>query len=182
MDRRTFAGLAALAPFLTSMVSTAAAATSNVLLVRPEDGHRYDIGGGEAHILAGSAQTGDAWWLGELRSDPGRRTSIHVHHNADEQFYVLEGTLSAWLDGAWLNLGPGSLAVIRRKTPHALGNRTQVPVRFLASGNPAGFERFFADLELLVRRLPYGSSEFLAELKKIYTHYDSELIGPPPQP
>jgi hypothetical protein len=51
----------------------------------------------------------------------------------------------------------------------------------LNSGNPAGFERFFADIETTARRLPYGSPEFFAELMNVYKKYDTEMLGPAPQ-
>jgi len=59
--------------------------------------------------------------------------------------------------------------------------KPQPKARFLASGSPAGFENFFPDIEATARPLPYGSPEFLAELAKVYTKYDSELLGPPPE-
>ena len=62
---------------------------------------------------------------------------------------------------------------------NAYGNRTKQAMRFLNSGNPAGFERFFADLDGIDST--YGSLEFLAELKKVYPKYDSEILGPTPQ-
>ena len=76
---------------------------------------------------------------------------------------------------------PGALAVVARGTPHALGNRTKQAVRFLNSGNPAGFERFFADTETTARRFPYGSPEFFAVLMNVYKKYDSEMLRPVPQ-
>lgn len=74
-----------------------------------------------------------------------------------------------------------TLAVVPRGTPHALGNHTKQAVHFLNSGNPAGFERFFADIETTARRLPYGSPEFFAELMSVYKRYDTEMLGPAPQ-
>ena len=68
-----------------------------------------------------------------------------------------------------------------RGTPHALGKRTNQSVRFLNSGNPAGFERFFADVEATARHSPYGSPEFFAEVMKVYKRYDTEMLGPAPQ-
>jgi uncharacterized cupin superfamily protein len=150
------------------------------MVVLPEEGRVYNIGGGKARILVDSKRSNGAWWLGHLESNPGRLTSLHVHHSADEQFYVLEGVVSLWVDQGWRDLPTGSVAEVRRGTPHALGNRSSSPIRFLASGNPAGFERFFADIEALARRLPYGNPQFFDELKKVYLNYDSELLGPPP--
>ncbi|GAC1436638.1 MAG: hypothetical protein NVS1B11_36130 [Terriglobales bacterium] len=88
--------------------------------------------------------------------------------------------ISVWVDGGWHDLSPGALAVVPQGTPHALWNRTKQAVRFLNSGNPAGFERFFADIET-ISLLQYGSPEFFAELMKVYKKYDTEMLGPVPQ-
>ena len=41
-------------------------------------------------------------------------------------------------------------------------------MRYLVAETPAGFERFFADIEVLARQFPYGSAEFLDQLGKVY--------------
>ena len=180
MNRRKFVGLAAGAPFMAAVNDVKDSAGKSFISL-PESARVYEIGHGEARILVGTEQSNGAWWLAQLSSEPGRKTSLHVHFHADEQFYVLEGTLSVWLEDRWHELPTGSVAAVPRGLRHALGNRSQQPVRFLAAGNPAGFEGYFADIEVLARRLPYASPEFLAELKKIYHKYDSELLGPPPE-
>jgi uncharacterized cupin superfamily protein len=78
----------------------------------------------------------------------------------------------------WHDLSPGALAVVPRGTPHALWNRTKQAVRFLNSGNPAGFERFFADIETISRHFRYGIPDFFAEVMKVYKKYDTEMLGP----
>src|ERR1700756_2678064 len=190
MNRREFVRLAAAAPLTAAApkqheaprmsANDSDTPATKPFVVMPETARTYDIGHGEARILVGAEQTSGAWWLASLMSEPGRKTSLHVHYIADEQFYVLEGTLSVWMEDRWQELPPGSVSVVPRGVRHALGNRSSNLVRFLASGNPAGFERYFADIEQIVRRLPYASPEFLAELKKTYSKYDSELLGPPP--
>jgi hypothetical protein len=71
--------------------------------------------------------------------------------------------------------------VVPQGTPHALGNRTKKPVHFLNSGNPAGFEQFFADIEATARHLPYGSPEFFSELMNVYKKDTTEMLGPAPK-
>jgi uncharacterized RmlC-like cupin family protein len=181
MNRREFVRFAAAAPLVIPAAESGGLPTGKPLVVLPGGARVYDIGaGGEARILAGAEQTNGAWWLGNLLSAPGRKTSLHVHFSADEQFYVLDGTLSMWVGGHWQELPVGAMAAMPRGIPHALGNRTKQPVRFLASGDPAGFERFFADIETTAHHFSYASPEFLAELAKVYRKYDSELLGPPP--
>lgn len=180
MNRRKFVRLSASAPFLAAATDVKASAGESFIAL-PGSARVYEIGHGEARILVGSEQSAGSWWLAQLSSEPGRKTSLHVHFHADEQFYVLEGTLSVWLEDRWNELPVGSVAAVTHGISHALGNRSQQPVRFLAAGSPAGFEGYFADIEVLARRLPYASPEFLTELKKIYRKYDSELLGPPPE-
>jgi quercetin dioxygenase-like cupin family protein len=180
MNRREFAGLAAFAPLVAASDLRDAPADKPYILL-PESARVYDIGHGEARVLVGAEQSGGAWWLAGILSEPGRKTSLHVHFSADEHVYVLEGVLSAWVDDRWQDLPVGAVGILPRRIPHALGNRSKQPVRYLGSGNPAGFERFFADIEITSRHFPYGSPEFLAELKRVYKKYDSELLGPPPQ-
>jgi quercetin dioxygenase-like cupin family protein len=181
VDRREFVGFAALGPLVASGADLKGARADKPSILLPDNARVYDIGHGEARILVGAEQSGGAWWLGSFRNEPGRFTSLHVHHSADEQFYALEGVISVWVDGGWHDLPPGALAVVPRGTPHALGNRTKQAVRFLNSGNPAGFERFFADIETTARHFPYGSPQFFSELMKVYPKYDTEMLGPAPQ-
>jgi quercetin dioxygenase-like cupin family protein len=181
MNRREFVGYATLAPLVVYGTDLKSAHVDKPSILLPDSAHVYDIGRGEARILVGAEQSGGAWWLGDFRNDPGRLTSLHVHHSADEQFYGLEGIISVWVDGGWHELPPGALAVVPRGTAHALGNRTKKAARFLNSGNPAGFERFFADIETTARHFAYGSPQFFAELMKVYAKYDTEMLGPAPQ-
>ena len=181
MNRHKFVGFVALAPPVASRADLKGEPAGMPFVLTPDSARVYDIGHGEARIFVGAEQSGGAWWLGSFRPDPGRLTSLHLHRSADEQFYVLEGVLSVFVDGRWQELPTGGLTVVPRGTPHALGNRSKQPVRFLNSENPAGFERFFADLETMIRHFPYGSPEFLSELTKVYTKYDTEMLGPAPQ-
>jgi quercetin dioxygenase-like cupin family protein len=181
LNRREFVGYTALAPLANLAADLKAIHADKPSVFLPDTARVYDIGHGEARILVGAEQSGGAWWLGSFRNDAGRLSSLHVHHSADEQFYSLEGTISLWLDGSWRDLPPGALAIVPRGAPHALGNRTKQSVQFLNSGSPAGFERFFADIEATARRSPYGTPEFFTELMNVYKKYDSEMLGPAPQ-
>ena len=47
----------------------------------------------------------------------------------DEQFYVLDGVLSVYLDGKWHDLETVELALVPRGTPHAQGNTAREDYR-----------------------------------------------------
>jgi mannose-6-phosphate isomerase-like protein (cupin superfamily) len=194
MKRRDFlsscaaAGMAASANLLEAQESQSSSRIklegnveiTKTMIVTPEQARVYSQGLGEAHILVDGERSGGSWWLGEFREDPGFMTSLHFHYQQDEQFFVLDGVLSVYVDGKWHDLEPGTFAVVPHGEQHAQGNTGKKPVRFLGSGNPAGFERFFAELDKLVSRVPPSDPQFGAEVAKILVRYDTKPLGPAP--
>lgn len=156
---------------------------SSATIVTPEEADVYQMGaGGEARILITGEKTGGAWWMGRFREDPGFMTSLHLHPKTDEQIYVLEGTLSIYINGSWHELGPGTLGILPHGVPHAQGNRTDKPVHFVGSGAPSGFEQLFPAVDALLKRgVEPGSPEFISEFREISTRCDIEHLGPAPK-
>jgi mannose-6-phosphate isomerase-like protein (cupin superfamily) len=150
------------------------------MIIRPGQARIYSMGRGEARILVDAERSGGTWWLGEFREDPGYTTGLHFHPQTDEQFFVLEGVLSVYIEGQWHDLEPGTVAVAPHGTPHAQANAGKQPVRFLGSGNPCGFERFFPELHELASRLSPSHPQFRAEAAKIVSRHDTTILGPPP--
>lgn len=74
---------------------------------------------------------------------PGYRTPLHVHDATDESFYVLEGTLTLFVNGERADLGPGDCAFLSRGTRHAQGNLTNERVVLLTTLVPGDFAAFF---------------------------------------
>jgi quercetin dioxygenase-like cupin family protein len=60
--------------------------------------------------------------LFENRSDGETKTPIHVHADDDETIYVVEGQLTAVVDGEARTLSPGESIFLKRGTPHQLMN------------------------------------------------------------
>src|SRR5262249_39088142 len=55
----------------------------------------------------------------------------------DERFEVLEGTLTARIDGDRRDLGPGDVIEIPRRTPHQMWNSAEGPARAVWQTRPA---------------------------------------------
>jgi hypothetical protein len=65
---------------------------SEAFIVQPSEGRRLDLGGFEAVVLATSAQTSGDFSLLRTQNEPtGFSPPLHVHRDAAEAFYVLEG-------------------------------------------------------------------------------------------
>src|SRR5215467_8664593 len=57
--------------------------------------------------------------LVEAEARRGNMPPLHVHHDEDEAFYVLEGRLSLHTPDGTVELGPGEAIVGPRGVPHA---------------------------------------------------------------
>src|SRR5688572_25295895 len=107
-------------------------------------------------FIASSAETGGATTVFETTEMPGYKTNWHRHNNAEETFYVLEGTLTVKLGDKTHHLTAGSYVFIARGTPHAQGNLTDKPVRFITTVTPGGIEEFFKDRSELLKTVKPG--------------------------
>lgn len=85
-------------------------------------------------------------WV-EVELGPGGRVPLHVHHDYEERFEVLEGRLDIRLADRTIALGVGDRHTAPSKLPHCFENNSPDPVRFrveLVSG-----QRGFVEMQLL---------------------------------
>lgn len=87
--------------------------------------------------------TGGGLFVFECRVPPGGGPPPHIHYAEDEIFYVLQGSVTFWADGAERALGPGSLVHIPRGLPHTFHNGGAGEALMLVMVTPAGLERYF---------------------------------------
>ena len=96
-----------------------------------------------------AAQTGGDFSLMERTVPPGARTPPpHRHVNCSEAFFVLDGTITFWLDAAELTGGAGDFLLVPRGAGHTFGNRSEEPARLLVLHAPA-MDAYFAELQEL---------------------------------
>ena len=129
-------------------------------------------GGSGRGFVLGSDQ-GDAYhWLGTLsltkvlgrdtgggvdlidhRVPPGYAPPKHVHRDADEVFYLIDGTLEVTCgDDAW-HVEPGSVVFLPRGVPHGFVAGSDGPARTLLINAPAGFGDLVVELGTSAERL-----------------------------
>jgi quercetin dioxygenase-like cupin family protein len=95
-----------------------------------------------------SEQTGGAYSLFEVTTQPGNGVLPHVQHREDESFYVLEGEYEFLDDaGGTTRAGAGSLIYVPRGSLHAHKNVGTTTGRLLVSQTPGGLhERFIEEI------------------------------------
>jgi hypothetical protein len=97
----------------------------------------------------------------------------HLHHWEDETLYVLEGSLSVWVAGRWVEAPAGAAVFLARGVEHALAVAAD-RARVLSFFAPAGFEGFY-------RELGAASAPDVERLVATAARYGCEIVGPAPE-
>ena len=92
-------------------------------------------------------QTGGAYSIFEVVSQPQGGPPSHIQHREDECFYVLEGEYEFLVEGRTLRMPAGSLLYVPKGNLQAYRNVGEGTGRMLVNQTPGGLhERFFEDL------------------------------------
>ena len=67
---------------------------------------------------------------------PGQDFQAHSHKVMEENFYILEGTLTIVVDGAVHTLGPGQFIHIEPNEVHYIANKSSSVIRMVSSLAP----------------------------------------------
>jgi mannose-6-phosphate isomerase-like protein (cupin superfamily) len=136
---------------------------------------------GRAIIKAGPDETGNAFSQLVMDEPRGSGTPVHVHHNEDETFYILEGQVTMFGDEQ-IDLQAGDFFFVPRGVRHAYLVRSE-RARMLVTISPSGTEQLFVSLGVPVTG-PEPPTEAvmppMPELVRLFAAYGTEILGPPP--
>lgn len=153
--------------------------TLSSYVLDPAEGLMPEFG---SEIKAGAAQSGGAYTFTVTEKEDWG-SPIHVHRTRDVMLYVLEGTLSLYLDGETHELGAGAFARIARGSPHALGYYSDARTKVIHVFVPGGWEDFWLDNRALGIRSEaedMSSEAFRSQLIEIAEKYQTEFVAPNP--
>ena len=144
-------------------------------MLAPGEGERYSPPGHPAVALkAGASATLGAYSLLEF-TVAGNGPPMHVHHDAEEAFYVLDGEITIRIGTETIQANAGSFVLIPRETPRTFDNASDHPSRMLTIFSPPGFEQFFPQVAALTE--PAGSPEFLAAVQSIRRSLNGDMVN-----
>jgi quercetin dioxygenase-like cupin family protein len=133
-------------------------------------------------IKSSSESTAGRVGVTETLAPRGTGSPLHVHHNEDEWFYVIEGELTFWVGGQVITATVGSFVYGPREVPHTFIVSSE-QARFLLVVEPAGFEGFVRALgqpaQELVIPPPATEPPDLAAMTALAAEYGIEILGPP---
>ena len=119
---------------------SASATDRKPLILAPGAGRDYPMGRIRAVFKADGDESANRysiseWWLEPRTTGPGAHS-----HDEDDVFYVLAGTMSFFVDGAWHDAEAGSFVLVPGGVTHDFENRGAVPAGVLNFSAPGGFE------------------------------------------
>ena len=135
---------------------------------------------GSPTVIRSTGETTDGHFflMEALSMPPGLASPYHVHHNEDEAFYILEGTIAFLCGETWRVAGPGTWVYGPREIPHGFRVIGTSPARMLLQAAPAGFERFVRELSVPIDAVP-GPPD-MALVMAAAAKYGIDILGPLP--
>ena len=136
---------------------------------------------GRLTVKAGGAEAGSAF--SQIEVDDPRDTGppLHVHHNEDETFYVLDGDLTFQVGDERIDVTAGDFLFAPRDVPHAYVVRSE-RARMLVTASPGGVEQVFVSLGVPVTGSEPPADAVMPpmdELVRLFAGYGCEILGPP---
>ncbi len=113
---------------------------SEIVILDPEQGRAYDMGRIRSVFKADGRETGSKysiseWWLEPHTKGPGTHS-----HDEDDIFYVIEGTMSVFVNDRWIEARKGAFILVPGGTLHDFENRSDARAGVLNFSIPGGFE------------------------------------------
>jgi quercetin dioxygenase-like cupin family protein len=112
--------------------------------IEPAQARSYQMLGTLWRVLSSGDETGGIVGALDERCSHGMRAPMHVHDDADEIFYVLDGNLTFFVGEERIEAAPGAFVYLPRFVHHGFQcNSTEARVFNFVT--PAGFEQLILD-------------------------------------
>jgi len=130
-------------------------------------------------LKATGEQTGGAIGLFEATTPAGFGPPRHIHHDADEMFYVLSGEFLILVGERLVKATPGTFVFIPRGTVHAPKVVGPEAGKVLAAFTPGGQELAFEEFGRLAAAQGDDPDAAMEQMQAIAKKFNSEFVGPP---
>jgi mannose-6-phosphate isomerase-like protein (cupin superfamily) len=115
-----------------------------------------------------SEHTGGAFSLTEIIVAPQAGPPLHIHHDADEVLFVLQGTVDFACDNKRFRTGAGGFTAVPKGTPHAFRNFESASARMVVLFSPGGFEQVMREM----------AERPLTDFPSLAARRHLEIVGP----
>jgi quercetin dioxygenase-like cupin family protein len=164
------------------MSTTSAPSVAPIALQAGEGDARWFLGS-LGTIKASADTTAGRLAVLEFRWPENTGSPLHVHHNEDEWFYVIDGELTLWVGGDVIVAPAGSFVYGPRDIPHTFFVTSAPEARFLMVTEPGPFADFVRAMSepAQTHTLPPTSVQppTPEQLTATAAEYGIEILGPP---
>lgn len=149
---------------------------SDPFVLQPGEGRSIDLGGFMMTLKASAESTDGAFTLLEATEPAHFGPPMHIHRDAAEAFYVLEGEYVIFIDDEETRCPAGSFVYIPAGATHGfrVGDR---PSKKLNLYVPQAMVGYFDELAAAIKSGNVGDDE----LGAIAERYGMEVLGPVPE-
>jgi len=149
---------------------------STAFVLGPGEGRSIDLGNFTMSVKATAAETGSALTLLEATEPAGFGPPMHIHHDAAEAFYVLDGEYLMFIEDREFRCPAGSFIYIPSGLRHGFRVGGE-PSRKLNLYSPAAMVGYFEELSGAIT----SDAADEAGLDAIARRYGMEVVGPVPE-
>ena len=148
-----------------------------VKVVAGQDRYNGEIKFGGAHpnnLKVSSKDTDGDLCFFEGDSDSKGGPPLHIHHEQDEIFYVVQGKYHFQVGDERFELSAGDCLFAPRKVPHTFANVSEGKSKMMTIFQPAGkMEAFFQELG------KFNGRPTPEQFQKLFRDHGMEVVGPP---
>lgn len=150
---------------------------SEAFILTPGEGRLLDLGNFQAVVLASADQTSSEFTLMQTQNEPPDfGPPLHLHRDAAEAFYVLQGDYLMFIENDQQLCPPGTFVYVPKNTPHTFKVVSEGPGTKLNLFSPAAMVRYFEELAAAE-----AAGTVTPELLEgIAQRSDVEVLGPVP--
>jgi quercetin dioxygenase-like cupin family protein len=105
----------------------------------------YRLTGSRMRFLMTGEQTDGAFCMFEVEKPAGGSTPPHIHLREEETMHMLEGEMTAVVDGTPYLLRAGDIIFLPRDLKHQIVDHSDRIARYILVCTPAGFDDFVLD-------------------------------------
>ena len=118
------------------------------------DARRASLGSNKVTFLLSAEETGGVFSLTEFEAAPPPAPSapLHIHWDANETIYVLEGEFQIMFEDRSTAVQPGASIFVPKGTRHTIANAGTKRGRLLVVLTPPGFEGYWKEMSQLMEK------------------------------
>ena len=152
------------------------ASSQEAIVLEPDEGRRIDLGNFMMTVKASHDLTAQAFTLLQATEPPGFGPPMHIHHNAAEAFYVLEGEYIMFIEDRQYRCPEGSFIYIPLGMRHGfrVGGVASRKLNLYAPGVMVGY------FDELAAAIADGAADE-ERLAAIAAKNGVEVVGPVPE-